>query len=148
MRCPKCHYTETKVVDTRLSKSGLAIRRRRECLRCNYRFTTTEEVLRENMRVVKVDGSREEFSHAKILRGIRKAMEGRPVEMERLEMLIAGVMEKMEREYVDEIPTRAIGEAVMEGLKDLDKIGYVRFAIAYKDIRDIAQLEEEISAIR
>jgi len=147
MRCPKCSSTETKVIDSRVSKSEASIRRRRECLSCEYRFTTVEEVLRENLRVIKVDQSREDFDRKKILQGIRKAIEGRPVEMERIDMMIADIVDRLQKEYFDEIPSRAIGEEIMNSLKQIDQIAYVRFAIAYKDIRDIAELEQEISIL-
>lgn len=147
MRCPKCSSTETKVIDSRVGKSETSIRRRRECLSCEYRFTTVEEVLRENLRVIKVDQSREDFDRSKMLRGIRKAIEGRPVEMERIDMMIADIVDTLQKEFFDEIPSRAIGEEIMNRLKLIDQIAYVRFAIAYKDIRDIAELEQEISVL-
>ena len=147
MRCPKCSSTETKVIDSRVAKSETSIRRRRECLSCGFRFTTVEEVLRENLRVIKVDQSREDFDRGKMLRGIRKAIEGRPVEMERIDMMIADIVDKLQKEFFDEIPSRAIGEEIMNRLKQIDQIAYVRFAIAYKDIRDIAELEQELSVL-
>ncbi|MGE9291919.1 MAG: transcriptional regulator NrdR [Puniceicoccales bacterium] len=147
MRCPKCSSTETKVIDSRVGKSETSIRRRRECLSCEYRFTTVEEVLRENLRVIKVDQSREDFDRSKMLKGIRKAIEGRPVEMERIDMMIADIVDTLQKEFFDEIPSRAIGEEIMNRLKQIDQIAYVRFAIAYKDIRDIAELEQEISVL-
>ncbi|MEM0967610.1 MAG: transcriptional regulator NrdR [Verrucomicrobiota bacterium] len=145
MRCPKCSSTETKVVDSRVGKTETSIRRRRECISCGFRFTTTEEVLRENLRVIKMDQSREDFDRNKVMKGIRKAIEGRPVEMERVEMMIADIVDTLQKEFFDEIPTKAIGEEIMNRLKLIDQIAYVRFAIAYKDIRDIAELEQEIS---
>jgi len=147
MKCPKCNSTETKVIDSRVGKSETSIRRRRECLDCEYRFTTLEEVLRENLRVIKVDQSREDFDRAKMLKGIRKAIEGRPVEMERIDMMIADIVDSLQKEFFDEIPSRAIGEEIMNRLKLVDQIAYVRFAIAYKDIRDIAELEQELSVL-
>lgn len=147
MRCPKCSSAETKVIDSRVSKTETSVRRRRECLSCEYRFTTVEEVLRENLRVIKMDDSREDFDRVKILRGIRKAIEGRPVEMERIDMMIADIVDTLQKEFFDEIPSRAIGEEIMNRLKLVDQIAFVRFAIAYKDIRDIAELEQEISVL-
>lgn len=147
MRCPKCHSTDNKVVDTRIAKDETSIRRRRECLACGHRFTTVEEVLRENIRVIKLDNSREDFDRQKILNGVRKALDGRPVELERIEMMINEIVDTLDKRYFGEIPSRAIGEEVMKHLVEIDKIAYVRFAIAYKDIRDIAQLEEEISSL-
>lgn len=114
---------------------------------CGFRFTTVEEVLRENLRVIKMDESREEFDRSKVLRGINKAVEGRPVDREQIDMMIADVVDVLQKQYFDEIPTRAIGEEIMKRLKEIDQIAYVRFAIAYKDIRDIAGLEQEISLL-
>lgn len=148
MRCPKCGFPDTKVLDTRLSKNNASIRRRRECLDCEYRFSTVEEVLRENLRVIKVDGSREDFDRNKILNGIRKATDGRPVEMERIDMMVTEIIDRLEKQFPTEIPSRAIGEEVMNQLRHIDELAYVRFAIAYKNIRDIAGLEQELSEIR
>tara|TARA_R100000027_G_scaffold38992_1_gene28865 strand:+ start:5768 stop:6181 length:414 start_codon:yes stop_codon:yes gene_type:complete len=135
------------VIDSRVGKSESCIRRRRECLSCEYRFTTIEEVLRENLRVIKMDQSREDFDRSKMLRGIKKAIESRPVEMERIDMMISEIVDTLQKEFCDEIPSRAIGEEIMNRLKLIDQIAYVRFAIAYKDIRDIAELEQEISVL-
>ncbi len=148
MRCPKCGYPDTRVLDTRLAKNNASIRRRRECLDCEYRFSTVEEVLRENLRVIKVDGSREDFDRNKILNGIRKATDGRPVEMERIDMMVTEIIDRLEKRFLSEIPSRAIGEEVMNQLRHIDELAYVRFAIAYKNIRDIAGLEQELSEIR
>lgn len=148
MRCPKCRHPDTKVLDTRLAKNSASIRRRRECLACEHRFSTVEEVLRESLRVIKVDGSREDFDRNKILNGIRKATDGRPVEMERIDMMVTEVIDRLEKRYPSEIPSRAIGEEVMNQLRHIDELAYVRFAIAYKNIRDIAGLEQELSEIR
>ncbi|MGF1530972.1 MAG: transcriptional regulator NrdR [Puniceicoccaceae bacterium] len=148
MRCPSCGHPESKVLDTRMAKNNASIRRRRECLACEYRFSTVEEILRENLRVIKVDGSREDFDRNKILNGIRKATDGRPVEMERIDMMVSELIDRLEKRYPGEIPTRAIGEEIMEQLRHIDELAYVRFAIAYKNIRDIAELEEQLSSIR
>ena len=94
-----------------------------------------------------MDQSREDFDRSKMLKGIRKAIEGRPVEMERIDMMIADIVDCLQKEFFDEIPSRAIGEEIMNRLKQIDQIAYVRFAIAYKDIRDIAELEQEISVL-
>ena len=148
MRCPKCTSLETKVLDTRIGKKESSIRRRRECLDCGYRFTTIEEVLRADLQVVKRDGRREDFDRAKMLGGLKKAVEKRPIDVMQIEMLVADVLAALEREYDHEIPSQAIGEHIMQRLKHLDQIAYVRYASVYKDFRDLSELAEEISALK
>jgi transcriptional repressor NrdR len=144
MRCPKCASIETKVRDTRTGTSETSIRRRRECLDCGYRFTTIEEVLRADLQVVKRDGRREDFDRAKLLGGLKKAVQKRPIDVMQIEMLIADVLASLEKEYDHEIPSQAIGECVMQRLKHLDQIAYVRYASVYKDFRDLTELAQEI----
>ncbi len=148
MNCPKCGHEDTKVLDTRTGRNNRFIRRRRQCLDCEHRFTTLEEIVRENFFVIKKDGRREEFDHAKILSSLRKATEKRPIEAERLELLVSEVTEAIEREYDAEVPSRAIGEQIMARLKQIDEIAYVRFACVYKDFKDIGALAEEIKALK
>jgi len=147
MRCPKCASLETKVLDTRIGKNESSIRRRRECLECGNRFTTIEEVLRAELQVVKRDGRREDFDRFKILNGLKKAVEKRPIDVMQIEMLVADILAALEREYDHEIPSRAIGEHIMQRLRHLDQIAYVRYASVYKDFRDLSELAEEISAL-
>lgn len=148
MQCPKCASQETKVLDTRVGRDGLTIRRRRQCLRCDYRFTTLEEILREGIMVVKRDGRQEEFDRQKLLAGIRKATEKRPIQAEQVEMMIAEILDQLERTHDREIPSDALGQAVMEGLKTIDHIAYVRYACVYKDFRDLDELEAELRSLR
>jgi transcriptional repressor NrdR len=148
MNCPKCGHENSKVLDTRTGRENRSIRRRRQCLNCGHRFTTLEETVREGFLVVKKDGRREEFDHAKILNSIRKATEKRPIEAERLELLVTEVTESIEREYDAEVPSRAIGEHIMNQLKQIDHIAYVRFACVYKDFKDLAELTEEIKSLK
>ncbi len=148
MRCPKCNHEDTKVLDTRVGKDNLTIRRRRQCLSCSHRFTTLEEVLHEGMVVIKRGGQREEFDRTKLLNGIRKATEKRPIQAEQIEMMIAEVLDKLERQYDREIPSSAIGSEVMEGLKGIDQIAYVRYACVYKDFRDIEELAEDLRGLQ
>lgn len=148
MKCPRCSAKDTRVVDSRVAKGGLAIRRRRQCLSCDHRFTTIEEIARESATVLKRDGSREAFAREKLLNGIRRACEKRPVEPERLQLLVQEVLLDLEREFDNEYPSQAIGQRVMARLKSIDKIAYVRFASVYKDFRDIAELADEIHALR
>lgn len=144
MRCPKCNSLETKVLDTRTGKNETSIRRRRECLDCEYRFTTIEEVLRADLQVVKRDGRREEFDRGKILGGLKKAVEKRPIDVVQIEMLVGDVLAALEKDHDHEIPSRAIGEQIMLSLKHLDQIAYVRYASVYKDFRDLTELAQEI----
>lgn len=148
MQCPKCGTNDTRVIDSRVSSSGLSIRRRRACQKCSYRFSTTEEIISEDLYVIKNDGRREAFDRNKLVNGIRRATEKRPVEGEQIEMLIADVLADLESEFDTEIPSRAIGERVMSRLKAIDQIAYVRFASVYKQFRDIDELVKEIDGLQ
>ncbi len=148
MQCPKCTSIDTKVLDTRTAKNENSIRRRRECLNCDYRFTTIEEVLRVNLQVVKRDGRREDFDRAKMLGGLKKAVEKRPIDVLQIEMLIADVLTTLEKEFDHEIPAQAVGEQIMLRLKHLDQIAYVRYASVYKDFRDLTELAQEINELK
>jgi transcriptional repressor NrdR len=148
MHCPRCQHQDTKVIDTRLLKGNHAIRRRRECLGCEHRFTTVEEILREGLVVVKRDGSREDFDLAKVTSGIRKATDKRPVETERIDLLISEVIEEINARFEDEVPSKVIGEIIMQKLQTVDQIAYVRFASVYRDFRDIDELARVIEQLR
>lgn len=147
MHCPKCGHSDTKVLDTRMGKGNHSIRRRRQCLSCEARFTTIEEILREGLFVTKRNGVREEFDRSKMVSGIRKATEKRPVEVEQIEMMIAEIIDFLERKYDSEIPSEAIGEAIMKHLKQIDKISYVRYASVYREFKDIEEFQEAISEL-
>ncbi|MEX0326866.1 MAG: transcriptional regulator NrdR [Puniceicoccaceae bacterium] len=148
MQCPKCGTKDTRVIDSRVSSSGLSIRRRRSCQNCEYRFSTTEEIISEDLYVIKNDGRREPFDRGKLVAGIQRAIEKRPVDGEQVEMLIADVLTDLENEFDTEIPSRAIGERVMARLKAIDQIAYVRFASVYKQFRDIDELAKEIDGLQ
>lgn len=147
MKCPFCGILEDKVVDSRLSKEGEAIRRRRECFSCKQRFTTYERVEEMALMVIKKDGRRETFDRQKILQGLKKACEKRPISV----MTLEEVADKIEKGLLErgdtEIPSSIVGEEVMNRLMDLDKIAYVRFASVYKDFKDTSQFEEELRVI-
>ncbi|MFP6902002.1 MAG: transcriptional regulator NrdR [Opitutales bacterium] len=136
MRCPKCSSTETKVLETRAGKGSASIRRRRQCSRCEHRFSTVEEILRDDAVVVKRDGRRESFDRGKLIGGIRKASEKRPLEFEQIELLVSEVMKRLENEYDVEFPSRAIAEAILARLKRIDEIAWLRFASFYQEYRD------------
>lgn len=147
MRCPKCASTDDKVVDSRISKDGTTIRRRRECLGCGYRYTTTEEILRENLYVIKRDGRREDFEKTKVVNSLRRACQKRPVDAEQINILVEDMIDAMENEFGMEIPSTAIGEKVLENLKSIDAIAYIRFASVYKDFRNLDEFLDEISSL-
>lgn len=144
MKCPHCPETETKVIDSRESKDGNLIRRRRECERCGKRFTTYERVEEPLPAVVKKDGRREAFDRMKIAGGVKKACEKRPIGMQ----VIDGLVDRVERWAQDvgeaEISSAAIGEKIMEELHGLDQIAYVRFASVYRSFRDIGEFKREL----
>ncbi len=144
MRCPKCAGIDDKVVDSRSNRDGLLIRRRRECLKCGARFTTYEEIFHEKLRVKKRDGQYEEFDRRKLLAGIEKACEKRPVSTEMIELLAEQVVAELENEFGREVPSMKIGERVMEHLRKLDEVAYVRFASVYRQFRDAEQFIDEI----
>jgi transcriptional repressor NrdR len=144
MRCPKCTSIEDKVVDSRISREGNTIRRRRECLECGHRFSTTEILIREGVYVLKHDGRREEFDRDKLTRSVRAACHKRPIDAERISMLVDDVMDILEAKHDTEIPSDAIGEGVMHQLRKIDHVAYVRFASVYKEFRDVAEFVSEI----
>ena len=148
MYCPKCNSNDTRVIDSRIGKNGLTIRRRRQCQQCDYRFSTLEEIVREGLIVIKRDNTRDQFDRAKMLTGIRKACEKRSVDIEQLDMLISDVLVELETFFDSEIPSRAIGDCIMKHLKRIDKIAYVRYASVYKDFRDIDEMIEELSKLQ
>jgi transcriptional repressor NrdR len=147
MRCPKCTSIEDKVIDSRISKEGNTIRRRRECLECGNRFTTTESLVRDGMIVIKRDGRREDFVREKLNHAVRAACHKRPVDAEQMTMLVEDVMDVLEAQYESEIPSHAIGDAVMQRLRRIDQVAYVRFASVYKEFRDVGEFVDEISSL-
>jgi transcriptional repressor NrdR len=147
MRCPKCTSIEDKVIDSRISKEGTTIRRRRECLECGHRFTTTETSVRDGMVVIKRDGRREEFDREKLVRAVRAACHKRPVDVEQITMLVEDVIDAIEARFESQIPSEAIGEGVMQRLRHIDQVAYVRYASVYKEFRDVSEFVSEIGAL-
>jgi transcriptional repressor NrdR len=145
MRCPKCTSIADKVIDSRISKEGNTIRRRRECLECSHRYTTIETLVRDGIMVTKRDGRREEFDREKLLHAIRAACHKRPVDLEQITMIVDDVIDALEAQYESEIPSRAIGDEVMRHLRRIDQVAYVRFASVYKEFRDLSDFMDEIS---
>ncbi|MSU69519.1 MAG: transcriptional repressor NrdR [Opitutaceae bacterium] len=147
MRCPKCTSIEDKVIDSRISKEGNTIRRRRECLECGNRFTTTELLVRDGMIVTKRDGRHEDFNREKLTHAVRAACHKRPIDAEQISMLVEDVIDVLEAQYETEIPSKAIGDAVMQRLRRIDQVAYVRFACVYKEFRDITEFVDEVSGL-
>ncbi len=148
MNCPKCREKDSRVVDSRITKDGLTIRRRRECQKCGYRFTTVEEIVREGLTVRKRDGRVEAFDRRKIVAGLRRACEKRPIPTEQIEMIVNDIVTDIEAAGEQELLSGRIGEMVMAKLKAIDKIAYVRFASVYRDFRDIADMENMIRDLK
>lgn len=147
MRCPKCGGTDDKVVDSRTVRNGEVIRRRRLCLKCNHRFTTYEEVVRAALSVVKRDGRHEEFDRRKLLNGIERACEKRPISMQQIEALVDSIIAELEAENEREVSSLVIGKKVMDRLEKLDEVAYVRFASVYRRFRDVNQFLSEVEAL-
>lgn len=147
MKCPFCGYQESKVVDSRHSEDGASIRRRRECLSCNKRFTTYETVESLPIMVVKKDGSRQSFDRNKILNGMVRACEKRPVSVAKLEIAVDEIEQIIQNSLEREIRTSDIGELVMDRLKPLDEVAYVRFASVYRQFKDINTFMQELNKI-
>ena len=145
MRCPFCNHPEDKVIDSRESKEGESIRRRRECLKCTRRFTTYERIDEIPYMVVKKDGRREKFDRQKVMQGLVKASEKRPISMGKLAAIIDDVESRLSETPDRELSTVRIGELLMENLKALDKIAYVRFASVYRDFQDVDAFLREVS---
>lgn len=144
MNCPRCGHPEDKVVDSRVARQGAAIRRRRECLGCNCRFTTLEAVVPAEMVVIKRSGQREEFDPQKIRGGIKKACYKLPVTDEQLDELLAGILRRLEQLGKAEIASQELGALVMEALEGFNDVAYVRFASVYRQFRDLDQFLREI----
>lgn len=147
MKCPFCSHIEDKVIDSRTSKDGNSIRRRRECLQCERRFTSYERVEEVLPMMVKKDGRREPFDREKILHGLEKALEKRPIDMESREKLVDGIEKKLLSLGLREMPTSRVGEEVMAGLRDLDKVAFVRFASVYREFKDVTEFMDELKTL-
>lgn len=147
MRCPKCGNQDDKVIDSRASKEGSTIRRRRECLKCTHRFTTYEEIEHEGLVVVKRDGRREKFSKEKLVSGLSKACQKRPISPKVIEDLVEKIVDEITDKYDREVPGMAVGERVMEGLRDLDEVAYVRFASVYKNFKEATEFVQAVKKL-
>ena len=147
MKCPFCGYTESKVIDSRPAEEGATIRRRRECLACSKRFTTYEIIERLPLVVVKRDGSRQTFDRVKLINGMVRACEKRPVPLQTLEQIADEIEQELQSNLEREVSTVDIGEMVMKRLKTVDEVAYVRFASVYRSFKDINTFMEELSKL-
>jgi transcriptional repressor NrdR len=147
MRCPFCRVDNDRVIDSRAGDDGTSIRRRRECLDCKKRFTTYERVERQMLAVVKKGGDREPFEREKIKRGLAKACWKRPITEEQIEVAVSALESELYGTYETEIPSRVLGERVMELLRGLDQVAFVRFASVYREFKDIRDFVEELEPI-
>lgn len=147
MRCPQCNHQRSRVLDSRQVNDGRSTRRRRECESCSHRFTTFEIVEEAPLLVVKKDGVREEFSREKILRGLVRACEKRPVPLETLEQIVDDIEKSLRNLTISEVPSKEIGEMVMKHLYDVDEVSYVRFASVYRQFKDINVFVRELEEL-
>ncbi len=147
MRCPYCSFSESKVIDSRPAEEGTTIRRRRECLNCGKRFTTYEVMERLPLLVIKRDGSRQSFDRMKVITGMVKACEKRPVPVDQIERVAEEVEQELQSSLEREVSSAQIGEMIMDRLKDLDQVAYVRFASVYRQFKDINTFLDELNKL-
>jgi transcriptional repressor NrdR len=147
MRCPKCGCQDDKVIDSRASKEGSTIRRRRECLGCSHRFTTYEEIERQELVVVKRDTRREPFSREKLRAGMQRACDKRPVSHDVIDAAVGRIVEELSERFDHEVPAKEIGERVMRELRALDAVAYVRFASIYREFAEVGEFVDEINRL-
>lgn len=147
MECPKCHFQQSKVIDSRPAEDGASIRRRRECIECGFRFNTYERIERTPLLVIKRDGTREEFNRDKLLRGIVRAAEKRPISRDQMEALVTEVENLIRSTYESEIASKEIGEFVMPLLMALDEVAYIRFASVYREFQSREMFIKELQAL-
>jgi transcriptional repressor NrdR len=147
MRCPRCQAVEDKVIQSRASRDGASIRRRRECVHCGHRFTTYETIEENIPVVVKKDGRREAFSREKLIAGLMKACEKRTISVEQIDNLVDEIVQQVQQKYDREVPSNFVGEQVMRALNQLDPVAYVRFASVYRDFKDLTEFMDELKSL-
>jgi len=147
MKCPVCLNAETKVVDSRVSGDGFSIRRRRECLKCNFRFSTNEEVEILELTVVKKDGSKQAYCREKIIDGLKRSLEKRPITQDKLKKLVNAIERDLQALRKNEVDSYQIGQVIMRQLKKVDKIAYIRFISVYESFDDIQNFQEELDKL-
>lgn len=147
MRCPECSCLEDKVIDSRSVREGDGVRRRRECTGCGHRFTTYEGIIQEELKVVKSNNIREDFSPEKLRRGIENACYKRPIDEGEKGRLINDIVNSLQKDFDREVPSSEIGNRIMKGLKELDQVAYVRFASVYRQFKDLDELLDEVRSL-
>ncbi len=147
MKCPICYYLDTKVVDSRVAHDGLSIRRRRECLKCGFRFSTYEEIELLDLTIVKRDGRREAYNREKMTNGLKKSCEKRPITDDRFKRLVHSIERDLQRLKKTEITSKQIGQTVMKNLKKVDSIAYIRYASVYESFKDAHEFRKELNKL-
>ncbi len=147
MKCPICYFEDTKVIDSRVASDGLCIRRRRECLKCAFRFSTYEEVEILDLVIVKRDGRRESYGREKINRGLKKALEKRPITADKFKKLVHGIERDIQKMRKGELTSQEVGQVVMKNLKKVDQVAYIRYASVYEDFKDAQQFRAELNKL-
>ncbi len=148
MKCPYCGFLEDRVIDSRESEDGRQIRRRRECLRCEKRYTTYEEIEEKSLVVVKKDGRREKFMREKVFAGIQKACEKRPISTQQISLVVDEIEQDLKQRFEKEVSSMDIGNAIVDKLRNLDEVAYVRFASVYRQFKDISEFQKEVEKIK
>lgn len=147
MKCPVCHHQDTKVVDSRVASDGLSIRRRRECLKCEFRFSTYEEIEILDLTIIKRNGKKEVYSREKIIKGLKRSLEKRPVSEDKFKKLINSVERDLQVLRKNEIASDQVGQIIMKHLKKIDKVAYIRFASVYQAFEDVQTFQEELNKL-
>ena len=147
MKCPICYFDDTKVVDSRVAIDGLSIRRRRECLKCGFRFSTYEEIELLDLMVVKRDGRRESYSREKLISGLKKAFEKRPITEDCFKKLVHAVERDLQKLRQSEVTSRQVGQIAMRHLKKSDQVAYIRYASVYESFKDAAEFQKELNKL-
>ncbi|MFH1412678.1 MAG: transcriptional regulator NrdR [bacterium] len=147
MKCPVCHHPDTKVIDSRTAGEGLTIRRRRECLKCNFRFSTYEEIEILDLTIIKRDGHKESYSREKIVKGLRRALEKRPITEDDFKKLINLVERDLQALKKNEIDSKKVGQILMKRLRKLDQVAYIRFASVYESFEDLKTFKRELNKL-
>lgn len=147
MKCPVCYFQDTKVIDSRVAVDGFSIRRRRECLKCGFRFSTYEELEILELTVVKRDGRREAYSREKMVRGLKRALEKRPITEENFKKLVHLIERDLQILKKEELTSEQVGYSVMKQLKKIDKVAYIRYASVYQSFKDLAEFKKELNKL-
>jgi transcriptional repressor NrdR len=148
MRCPKCNCLDDKVIDSRSVREGAGVRRRRECLNCQHRFTTSESIINADLKIIKKNNIREDFDKDKLRRGIENACYKRPINSETIDQMLEDIHSSIQENYDKEVPSSEIGKYVMCALKEVDHVAYVRFASVYRKFKDVDEFIEEIKTLK